>query len=91
MSKEEINMIYVLAVFVPPLVAWMRGGPIKALINIGLTFLFWFPAVFHAIYIVREHDRLEAERAARRKYESDLREQEQQMREYDEEYGDDDD
>ncbi|SOC06311.1 uncharacterized membrane protein YqaE (UPF0057 family) [Ureibacillus xyleni] len=47
-------MMYLLAIFLPPLAVLFCGKPIQALINFGLCLLFWIPAVIHAILIVRD-------------------------------------
>lgn len=47
-------MLYVLAVLVPPLAVLLVGKPFQALINFGLCFLLWVPAVIHAIAVVSE-------------------------------------
>ena len=46
--------MYLLAIFLPPLAVLFCGKPIQALINFCLCFLFWVPAVIHAILVVRD-------------------------------------
>ena len=53
--KQVIIMMYLLAIFFPPLAVLICGKPIQALINFFLCFLIWIPAVIHAILIVRDH------------------------------------
>jgi uncharacterized membrane protein YqaE (UPF0057 family) len=56
-------MLYVVAFFLPPIAVLLSGKPIQALVNFFLCFLFWIPAVVHALLIVRDHY---ADRRARR-------------------------
>ncbi len=48
-------MLYILAIFLPPLAVLLSGRPIQALINFFLCFLFWIPAVIHALLIARDY------------------------------------
>ncbi len=48
-------MLYIVAFFLPPLAVLMSGKPIQALVNFFLCFLFWMPAVIHALLVVRDH------------------------------------
>lgn len=48
-------MLYIVAFFLPPVAVLLSGKPIQALINFFLCFLFWIPAVIHAILVVRDH------------------------------------
>lgn len=48
-------MMYLLAIFLPPLAVLFCGKPFQALINFFLCFLIWIPAVIHAILIVRDY------------------------------------
>lgn len=44
-----------LAIFLPPIAVFIAGKPIQALINFGLCFLFWLPAVIHAWGVVTDY------------------------------------
>ncbi len=48
-------MLYVLAFFLPPVAVLLSGKPIQAFVNFFLCFLFWIPAVIHALLVVRDH------------------------------------
>ncbi|MSQ23482.1 MAG: YqaE/Pmp3 family membrane protein [Chloroflexi bacterium] len=45
-------MLYLLAILLPPLAVLMAGKPFQALLNVGLTFLFWIPGGIHAFMVV---------------------------------------
>lgn len=48
-------MLYILAIFLPPLAVLLVGKPFQAIINFFLCFLVWIPAVIHAILVVRDY------------------------------------
>ncbi len=48
-------MLYILAIFLPPIAVLLSGKPIQALVNFLLCFLFWIPAVIHAMLVVHDH------------------------------------
>lgn len=48
-------MRYLLAFLCPPLAVLLCGKPIKALLNLLLTLLFWIPGIIHAILIINEY------------------------------------
>lgn len=48
-------MLYIVAFFLPPVAVLFSGKPIQALVNFLLCFLFWIPAVIHALLVVRDH------------------------------------
>ncbi len=48
-------MLYIVAFFLPPLAVLLSGKPIQALVNFFLCFVFWIPAVIHALLVVRDH------------------------------------
>ena len=48
-------MLYLLAILAPPIAVLLIGRPISALLNFGLTLLFWVPGAIHAIMVVNEH------------------------------------
>ncbi len=48
-------MLYLLAVFIPPLAVFLCGKPFQALLSIPLTLLGWAPGVIHALFVVQNH------------------------------------
>jgi len=48
-------MLYLLAIFLPPLAVLIAGKPFQAIINFFLLFLFWLPAVIHAFGVVNNY------------------------------------
>ncbi len=60
-------MLYLLAIFLPPVAVLVVGKPFQALINFALCFLLYIPAIIHAIFVVHNYyaDK-RAERYARR-------------------------
>jgi uncharacterized membrane protein YqaE (UPF0057 family) len=48
-------MLYLLAIFLPPVAVLMAGKPVQALINLLLTFCLWFPGMIHALLVVSSH------------------------------------
>lgn len=52
--KGVMTMMYLLAIFLPPVAVLLSGKPIQALINLVLCCLFWIPGVIHAILVVNE-------------------------------------
>ena len=48
-------MLYLLCIVFPPLAVLLTGRPMQALLNLGLTCLFWIPGSIHAILVVNEH------------------------------------
>lgn len=44
-----------LAIFFPPLAVLIAGKPFQALINLGLLFFLWIPAVIHAWGVVTDY------------------------------------
>jgi uncharacterized membrane protein YqaE (UPF0057 family) len=47
-------MMYLLAIFLPPVAVLLAGKPFQAIINFFLTLLFWIPGAIHAILVVNE-------------------------------------
>lgn len=47
-------MMYLLAIVLPPVAVLLIGRPVPALLNLVLTFFFWFPGAIHAILLVNE-------------------------------------
>lgn len=45
-----------LAILLPPVAVLMCGKPVQAVLNCGLTLLFWIPGVIHAIIVVNNHN-----------------------------------
>ncbi|WNF38834.1 YqaE/Pmp3 family membrane protein [Bacillaceae bacterium IKA-2] len=48
-------MMYLLAIFLPPVAVLFAGKPIQAILNFFLTLLFWIPGMIHAILVVNEN------------------------------------
>ena len=48
-------MLYLLAIFLPPVAVLLCGKPITALLNLLLTLLLWIPGVIHAMLVVNAH------------------------------------
>jgi uncharacterized membrane protein YqaE (UPF0057 family) len=48
-------MLYIVAIFLPPVAVLMVGRPIQAVLNCFLCLLFWLPGIIHAILVVNEH------------------------------------
>jgi uncharacterized membrane protein YqaE (UPF0057 family) len=44
--------MYLVAILLPPLAVLLKGKPIQALLNVGLTLLLWIPGVIHAWGVV---------------------------------------
>lgn len=44
-----------LAIFLPPVAVLIAGKPIQALINFGLCFLLFIPAIIHAWGVVTDY------------------------------------
>ena len=60
------DMLYLLAIVLPPVAVLMTGRPFTALLNVVLTFLLWVPGAIHAILVVSEYKADQrAERLAR--------------------------
>lgn len=47
-------MIYLLALFVPPIAVLLKGKPMTALLNLVLTALGFIPVVIHAMLVVND-------------------------------------
>ena len=45
-------MLYLVAILLPPVAVLIAGKPIQAVLNIGLTLLFWIPGMIHAFMVV---------------------------------------
>ena len=48
-------MMYLLAIFLPPVAVLLAGRPVQALINLILTLFVWIPGAIHAILVVNEY------------------------------------
>ncbi|MPZ14002.1 MAG: YqaE/Pmp3 family membrane protein [Chloroflexi bacterium] len=48
-------MLYVLAIFLPPVAVLICGKPFQALLNVGLCLLLWVPGVIHAWVVVSNY------------------------------------
>jgi restriction system protein len=54
-------MIYLIAIFCPPLAVLIKGKPKSALLNIFLCFLYWIPGMIHALIVVHESESLKSQ------------------------------
>lgn len=48
-------MLYLLAIFLPPVAVLMAGKPGQAMLNLVLTLLLWVPGMIHAFMVVNNH------------------------------------
>lgn len=48
-------MLYILVIFLPPLAVLFTGKPMKALLNLILTLIFYVPGAVHAAVVVKGH------------------------------------
>lgn len=48
-------MLYLLALLLPPLAVLFCGKPFQAILNIGLSLLFYFPGMLHALLVVASY------------------------------------
>ncbi|MFG6149741.1 YqaE/Pmp3 family membrane protein [Halobacillus sp. B23F22_1] len=48
-------MLYILAIFLPPVAVLFTGQFGKALLNLLLTMIFFVPGAIHAAVVVKEH------------------------------------
>ncbi len=56
-----IILMYVLAILVPPIPAFVYGGVKHGLLNILLCFLIYIPAIIHAMIVISNRDKGTAE------------------------------
>ena len=54
-KNKEVDMLYLLAVLLPPVAVLLCGKPIQALLNLLLTVLGYFPGLIHAILVVNAY------------------------------------
>lgn len=47
-------MLYLLAIFLPPVAVLLVGKPVQALLNLFLWLCFWVPGVIHAFMVISE-------------------------------------
>lgn len=47
-------MMYILAIFLPPVAVALCGRPFQALLNLLLCLLLFVPAIVHALFVVAE-------------------------------------
>ena len=46
-------ILVILAILIPPLAVYLKTNSVKdTVINVILCFVFWLPAVVHALYVV---------------------------------------
>ena len=48
-------MLYLLAIFLPPIAVLLAGKPFQAILNLVLTLLFYVPGLIHALFVVHNH------------------------------------
>ena len=48
-------MLYLLAILFPPLAVALAGKPFQAILNVGLTLLFWIPGTIHALFVAHSY------------------------------------
>lgn len=51
-----IILMYILAIFIPPIPAFVYGGVKHGLLNILLCLLIWIPAIVHAMIVISNRD-----------------------------------
>ena len=56
-----IILMYILAILLPPIPAFVYGGVKHGLLNILLCFLLYIPAVVHAMIVISNRDQPAAE------------------------------
>lgn len=47
-------MLYILAIFLPPVAVLFCGKPGKAILNLILTLIVWLPGVVHAFIVISQ-------------------------------------
>jgi len=53
LSPMSNLLLIILAILLPPLAVYLKTNNVKTtLLNIVLCFLFWIPAVLHALYVI---------------------------------------
>ena len=48
-------MLYLVAIFLPPVAVLLCGKPFQAIVNLVLTLLFYVPGLIHAVLVVNNH------------------------------------
>lgn len=48
-------MLYLLAILLPPVAVLLTGKPLKALLNLVLTAIFFVPGAVHAALVVKDY------------------------------------
>lgn len=48
-------MRYLLALILPPVAVLLCGKPVQAILNVFLSFCFYFPGAIHAVFVVHSH------------------------------------
>ena len=48
-------MLYLVAIFLPPVAVLLCGKPVQAILNLILTLLFYVPGLIHALLVVNNH------------------------------------
>lgn len=60
-------MLYILAIFLPPVAVLLTGKPGQALLNLILTALMWIPGVIHAFLVINNQQNARQHRSIRRR------------------------
>jgi uncharacterized membrane protein YqaE (UPF0057 family) len=53
--ESDSYMMYLLAIFLPPVAVLMAGKPFQAIISVILWLFFWIPGSIHALFVVHAH------------------------------------
>ena len=53
-TRSFQEMMYLLAILLPPVAVLFCGKPFQAVINFILSLIFWVPGVIHAILVVHD-------------------------------------
>lgn len=48
-------MLYLLAILLPPVAVLLTGQPMKAILNLVLTMIFFVPGAVHAALVVKDY------------------------------------
>ena len=77
-----------LNIFLPPVPVFLYGKPIQGLINIGLCFLLWIPAIIHSWGVTTDAKAdKRMEKQVKLQHELNVKDQERQMKQDDKEQG----
>ena len=48
-------MLYLVAIFLPPLAVLLCGKPFQAIVNVFLTLMLYLPGLVHALFVVNNY------------------------------------